>query len=158
MILIKEARWLSATWYLARPRRIIVLLVVCASRWGRWPPSTYFQHCSPHHWKEGEINLRNNKFVSLWSLPFLWLHVFSSKRGSGLEWNWNRRLLMQICEKLILFCTNQFSLRLTVSQERILGNNKTPMLTAPRLWCQQSFCIAQCSLEFLRGLLAHFPH
>ena len=28
MILINEARWLSATWYLARPRRIIVHLVV----------------------------------------------------------------------------------------------------------------------------------
>ena len=123
--------------------------------WGRGPLSSCYQHCSPHHWNGGKmINLRNNETVSLWSLPLVWLHVLSNKKGSGLEWNWNRRMLMPTGKKLIL--TNQ--LPLPVSDKWILGNSKSPMLTAPRLWCKQSFWIAQCSLEFLRRLLVHVQH
>ena len=131
----------------------IVVKYVFVEVWGRGPLSIYCHHCYPHHWKGGEINLRNKKSVSMWSLQLLWLHVFSNNRGLGLEWNWNRRLLMLMREKMIQLCTNQP--RLTVSKKWILGNSKTPMLIAPSLWCEQSFCIAQCPVDFLRRLLVH---
>ena len=129
----------------------MILKYVFVDVWGRGPLSSYCQHCSPHHWKGGEINLTNKESVSLWSLQLLWLHVFSNNRGSGLEWNWNRRLLIQIREKSFLLCTNQ--LRLRVSKKWTLGNSKRPTITAPRLWCEQSFWIAQCPVLFLRCLL-----
>ena len=143
------------TWYPARPRSTVKYVFVVV--WGRGPLSSYCQECfPPHHWKEGEINLRNKEPVSMWSLQPLWLHAFSNNRGSGLECNWNRRLLMQIRYKLIPLCTNEPRLR--VSKKWTSGNSKTPMLTVPRLWCKQSLCIGQCSLEFLRRLLVHVQH
>ena len=97
-----------------------------------------------------------NLFHCVQSLPLVWLHVFSNKKGSGLGWNWNRRLLMQVHKKLILSCTNL--LPLPVSDKWIVGNSKTPMLIVPRLWSKQSFCIAQCSMEFLLRLRVHVQH
>ena len=32
------------------------------------------------------------------------------------------------------------------------------MVTASRLWLKQSFCIAQCAVDFLRCLLFHVKH
>ena len=142
------------TWYPARPRRIIVKYVFLVA-WGRRPLSRYFQHCSSHHRKKGEINLRNNKSVSLWFLPLAWPHVFSNKKESGLGWNWKRRLLMHMRKKVFL-SSNQMPF--SVSKKWILGNSKTIMLTAPRLWLKQSFCIAQCLVEYLRRLFVHGQH
>ena len=96
-------RRLSMTWYPARPCRITVKYVFVVVWEGYY--LVIVNTVPPHHGKEGEINLRNNESVSPWSLPLVWLHVFSNKKGLGLGWNWNRRLLLYIRKKLILSCT-----------------------------------------------------